>query len=208
MIQWLYSLPAVTIWRRAEGLEAHACPQKPAAGHTRSSDQRMGLEFTKHHKHWSPSSPGLQTTQNALNVSTTKAISTSTFFPSFIKNTEDARKIFPSFLPSFWFQASFCCSFQHATEANIPPWPNEIHFFFCVVLQQVLNALHNSRWEFSSFPERGSSWFWAPGLLEWYGSESHNFLQRTTKWRSFLCVFRIHIILIFLSTWSLLENGP
>lgn len=86
----------------------------------------MGLEFTKHHKHWSPSSPGLQTTQDALNVSTTKTVSTRAFSSFFIKNTEDIRKVFPSFC----FRASFCCSIQQATEANIPPQPNEIHFFF------------------------------------------------------------------------------
>lgn len=205
MILWLNSLPTVTIWRWAEGLEARACPQKPAASHTSSSEQRMGLEFTKLRKHWALSSPGLQTTQGLLNVSTTKTVSTTAFSLFFIKNTENTRR--KKILPSFWFWVPFCCSIQHAAEDNILLQPNEIHFFL-EVLQQVLNALHNSRWEFPSFPERESSCFRAPGLLAWYGSESPNFLQRTTKWRSFLCVFRIHIILIFLSTWSLLESGP
>lgn len=54
LILWLYNLPTVPIWRWAEGLEARVCPQKPAVGHTRNSDQRMGLEVTKHHEHCSP----------------------------------------------------------------------------------------------------------------------------------------------------------
>lgn len=126
MILGLYHLPTVTIWRRAEGLEAHSCPPKPAAAHTRNSGQRMGLEFTKHHKHWSPSSPGVQTAGDVLNVPTTKTVSTSAFSPFLLKMLKILRKYF---LPSFWFWASFCCSIQHTTKANIPPQPNEIHFF-------------------------------------------------------------------------------
>lgn len=100
---------------------------EPAAGHTRNSDQRMGLEFTKHHKHCSPSSPVVQTTQDVLNVSTTKTVSTRPFSPFLLKTLKILEKYF---LPSFWFWASFCFSSQHATEANIPLPPNEIHFFF------------------------------------------------------------------------------
>lgn len=117
----------MTIWRWAEGLEAHACPQELQQVIQAAQTREWGwsLPSSINTGHPPPQDSGLH---NMYRMFQSEKQHQPLPFPPFLLKTLKILEKY--FLPSFWFQASFCCSIQHATEANIPLQPNEIHFFF------------------------------------------------------------------------------